>query len=67
MSLKKIETGTFEFWIGVVIILNFIAVLVMGIGEPVLYRKHFWFSISLVTIYNKIISNSFRNNRLKSE
>lgn len=67
MSLKKIETGTFEFWIGIIIILNFIAVLVMGIGEPILYRKYLWFSFSLVTIYNRVINSSFRNNKLENE
>ena len=67
MSLKKIETGTFEFWIDVVIILNFIAVLLMGIGEPILHRKYLWLGLSLITICNRIISSSFRNNRLKSE
>ena len=66
-SLKRIEIGSFIFWIGIVIILNFIVVLFMGIGEPILYRKYLWFSFSLVTIYNRVINSSFRNNKLENE
>ncbi len=55
------------FWIGIVIILNFIALLVMGIGEPILYRKYLWLGLSLITIYNRVINSSFRHNKFENE
>jgi len=44
--------------LGLVISMEFIALIVIGIAEPCLFRKYLWFGFSLVLAYSRIVQNS---------
>ena len=56
-SLRKTRSGTLEWRLGLVIVLYLVSLFAVGIGEPVMWRKYFWFGLALATTYGRIISS----------
>lgn len=48
---------SWQWQVGLVIALNFLALLVTGITEPSLYRKYLWLGIALIAAYAQLISS----------
>ena len=59
-SIFKVKKKSFDWWLGIIIGTYFIAILIMCIATPILYRKYLWFGFSLIPAYSKIINNSIR-------
>jgi len=59
-SISKTQKKSFDWWLGLIIGINFIAIILLCFGEPILYKKYLWFGFSLIPAYSKIINNSIR-------
>lgn len=67
LSFSKVVIGSSEWRIGLIIILNFISLLILGIAEPILYRKFLWFGFSLIVVYSRIIRDSTLLNNSRND
>jgi O-antigen ligase len=54
-SVKLAPLYSWEWQVGLVIALNFLALLVTGITEPSLYRKYLWLGFALIQAYARLI------------
>jgi len=55
---KITEFYSLKWQLGLIITLEFIALLVTGIAEPCLFKKYLWFGFSLTLAYGRIVRNS---------
>ena len=54
-ALRSAPLYSKEWQLGLVIALNFIALLVTGITEPSLIRKYLWFGFALIPVYARLV------------
>jgi putative inorganic carbon (HCO3(-)) transporter len=54
-ALRSVPLYSKEWQMGLVIALNFVALLVTGISEPSLIRKYLWFGFALIPTYARLV------------